>query len=77
MAKARGIGSRRHPVITAMWLLAAAAVAAGSMMRIAARFWVGDGLRLLGVSFIAAGVAIAVIAWLTERVIGVQQPPQR
>ena len=72
MAEARG--SKRHPVITAMWLLAAAAIATGFAMRIVAHFWIGLGLRLLGISFIAAGLAIAAIAWLTERAIGMQPP---
>ena len=75
MARARGAARKRHPVITAAWLLAAAAVAVGSLMRLAARYWVGNDLRLLGISFIAAGVAIAVLAWLTERVFGIQPPP--
>jgi len=72
MAKARG--SKRHPVITALWLLAAAAIAAGFAVRIVAHFWIGPELRLLGVSFIAAGLAIAAIAWLAERAIGMQPP---
>ncbi|HYL47740.1 MAG TPA: hypothetical protein VET84_00080 [Stellaceae bacterium] len=72
MAEARG--GKRHPVITAMWLLAAAAIATGFAMRIVAHFWIGLGLRLLGISFIAAGLAIAVIAWLAERATGMQPP---
>lgn len=72
MAEARG--GKRHPVITAMWLLAAAAIAIGFAMRIVAHFWIGLGLRLLGISFIAAGLAIAAIAWLAERAIGMQPP---
>lgn len=75
MARVRGATSKRHPVITAIWLLAAVAIAVGSVMRIAARFWVGDGLRLLGISFIAAGIFFAFVAWLTERFIGLQSPP--
>jgi hypothetical protein len=50
-------------------------IVVGSLMRVAARFWVGDGLRLLGVSFIAAGVLIALVAWLGERAFGLQPPP--
>lgn len=72
MAEARG--GKRHPVITAMWLLAAVAIATGFAMRIVAHFWIGLGLRLLGISFIAAGLAIAVIAWFAERAIGMQPP---
>ena len=75
MARVRDAARRRHPVIVGAWFLAATAVAAGSVMRIAARYWIGDDLRLLGVSFIAAGVAIAAVAWLTERIIGIQPPP--
>ncbi|MGH7013316.1 MAG: hypothetical protein ACREEL_04035 [Stellaceae bacterium] len=75
MAKANGASGKRHPVITALWLLAAAAIAAGFVLRILARFWIGLGLRLLGVSFIAAGLAIAVIAWLAERAAGMRPPP--
>lgn len=67
-------GGKRHPVITAMWLLAAAAIATGFTMRIVAHFWIGLGLRLAGISFIAAGVAIAALAWLTERAVGMQPP---
>lgn len=72
MAEARS--GKRHPVITAMWLLAAAAIATGFAMRIVAHFWFGLGLRLAGISFIAAGVTIAVIAWLAERAIGMPRP---
>ncbi|GEM_PF-5456817 len=74
MAKARGTRGTRHPIVTALWLLAAAAVAAGFVMRILAPFWIGFGLRLLGVEFIAAGVALAVVVWIAERVIGMQPP---
>lgn len=75
MARVRSAAGKRHPVITAIWALAAVVIVAGSVMRIAARFWVGDGLRFLGVSFIAAGVFIAVVAWLAERIVGLQPPP--
>ena len=75
MAKTSSTGGRkRHPVITAMWLLAAASIAIGFSLRIVAHFWIGLGLRLLGISFIAAGLAIAAAAWLTERAIGMQPP---
>lgn len=74
MAGRRGSARKRHPVIMAAWLLAAAAVVAGSVMRIFAAFWIGFGLRLLGVEFIAAGVALAAAAWFAERVMGVQPP---
>lgn len=74
MAKSHGAGRKRHPVITAMWLLAAAAVAIGFVMRILAPFWIGFGLRLLGVEFIAVGVALAVAVWLAERIMGMQPP---
>jgi len=67
-------GGKRYPVITALWLLAATAIAAGFAMRIVAHFWIGLGLRLFGISFIAAGLAIGAIAWLTERAIGMQPP---
>jgi len=75
MAKASGGSRKRHPVITALWVLAATAVAIGFALRIVAHFWIGLGLRLLGVSFIAAGLAIGAIAWLAERISGVQPPP--
>jgi len=75
MAKAQGAARKRHPVISAMWLLASAAIAVGAVMRIVAPFWLGFGLRLLGVEFIAAGVALAAAAWLAERLIGMQPPP--
>ena len=74
MAQTGGANRKRHPVITALWLLAAVAVAIGFAMRIVAHFWIGLGLRLLGVSFIAASLAIAVIAWLTERAVGMRPP---
>ncbi len=74
MAKAGSAGRKRHPVITAMWFLAAVVVAAGFIMRILAPFWIGFGLRLLGVEFIAAGVALAAVVWLAERLIGMQPP---
>jgi len=67
-------GGKRHPVITALWLLAATAVGTGFAMRIVAHFWIGLGLRLLGISFIAVGLAIAAAAWLAERAIGMQPP---
>ncbi|HYL47788.1 MAG TPA: hypothetical protein VET84_00325 [Stellaceae bacterium] len=75
MAKASGGGRKRHPVITALWMLAATAIAIGFTMRIVAHFWFGLGLRLLGISFIAAGLAIGAIAWLAERITGAQPPP--
>lgn len=75
MARVRGVAGKRHPVITAAWLMAAAVIVVGFLMRVAARYWVGDGLRLLGVSFIAAGVLIALVAWLGERAFGLQPPP--
>lgn len=73
MAKAPG--GKRHPVITAMWLLAGVAMGTGFILRIVAHFWIGLGLRLLGISFIAAGLAIAAIAWLAERAVGMRPPP--
>lgn len=75
MAGRRAGARKRHPIITAAWLLAAAAVVTGSVMRILASFWIGFGLRLLGVEFIAAGVVLAAAAWFAERVMGVQPPP--
>ncbi|MDE2227492.1 MAG: hypothetical protein KGL11_00435 [Alphaproteobacteria bacterium] len=74
MARAQGASRKRHPVIVAMWLLTAAAIATGFGMRILATFWIGFGLRLLGVEFIAAGVALAVMVWLVERIIGMPPP---
>lgn len=70
MVRARNAGRRRHPIIAAMWLAAAGAIGAGFVMRILATFWIGFGLRLLGVELMATGVVLAGLGWLAERMAG-------
>jgi hypothetical protein len=72
MAQSRNSGRRRpqRSLVTALWIVAAAIFATGSVLRIAASELNGYHLRITGVALIAVGLAVAILGWAGERIVG-------
>jgi hypothetical protein len=66
----RGVTARRERLlVNGLWVTAAIIVLAGFALRVAASLVARPELRLTGVVVIALGLAVAVIGWLSERLI--------
>lgn len=56
-------------VVSGLWIAAGTVVIIGSVLRPLARFLGGPDLRMLAVIVIAAGLGVAVLAWIGEKLI--------
>jgi Flp pilus assembly protein protease CpaA len=56
-------------VVSGLWIAAGAVVIIGSLLRPLARFLGGPDLRMVAVVMIAAGLGVAALAWIGEKLI--------
>jgi hypothetical protein len=71
MAQSRN-SVRRGPdrsIVTALWIVAAFIFVLGGVFRMAASEWSGYHLRITGVYLLAIGMGVAILAWVSERVV--------
>ena len=64
-----GTARRERLLVNSLWVAAAIIVLAGFALRVLASLVDRPDLRLTGVVMIALGLAVAVIGWLSERLI--------
>lgn len=61
---------RKRRFVSGLWIAAALILIAGFTLRPLARYLVGHDLRMIAVVAIAAGLVVAVLAWIGEWLIG-------
>jgi hypothetical protein len=65
---------RERLLVNGLWVTAAIIVLAGFAMRVLASLVNHPSLRLIGVVVIACGLVVAVVGWLSERLIAKRVP---
>ena len=61
-------------LVNGLWIAAAAIVVAGFLLRVLASLLTRTDLRILGVALIALGLGVAVVGWLSERLVAKRAP---
>ncbi|HUZ75605.1 MAG TPA: hypothetical protein VMU87_21680 [Stellaceae bacterium] len=69
-----GADRRRRPLVSGLWIAAAATVVAGFVVRALSSFLGRADLRVAGIALIAIGIAAAVLGWLGERIVARRSP---
>ena len=71
----RGGKDRRERVlVNGLWIAAATSVVAGFGLRVLASLLSRADLRIIGVALIALGLGIAILGWLSERLVAKRAP---
>lgn len=69
-----GDDQRRRLLVNGLWIVAAASVVAGFLLRALSSFLGRADFRVAGIALIAVGIAAAVLGWLGERIIAQRSP---
>ncbi len=67
---ARSARRRKRLFVSGLWIASALILIVGFTLRPLARYLVGHDLRMIAVAAIAAGLLVAVLAWIGEWLIG-------